>query len=88
MLTVIRFQLKRSVFKIKNLKEVKINETVFVKKVIGKTSLKIRLAELGITKDVEVFVKKIAPFGSPLQVFVRGYNLCIGLDEAKNILLK
>lgn len=43
--------------------------------------------ELGITNGVKVVVKRFAPMGGPIEVFVRGYSLCLGKSEAKNILI-
>lgn len=43
--------------------------------------------ELGITKGVKIFIKRYAPFGSPIEVVVRGYNLCLDKKSAENILI-
>lgn len=74
-------------FYIKTLRNAKVFETVYVKKVIGDENLRFRIMELGITKGVKIFVKKLAPLGSPIEIFVRGYNLCLGKKEADNILI-
>lgn len=74
-------------FIIKTLVDAKVFETVFVKDVVGEKSLKYRILELGITKGVKIFVKRFAPMGSPVEIFVRGYNLCLGTKEAKSIIL-
>ena len=70
---------------IKSLKDAKINETVVVKKITGDVNLKNRIMELGITKGIKIYVKNFAPMKSPIKVFVRGYNLCLGINEAENI---
>ena len=62
-------------------------ETVFVKEVVGDEKLKSRLMELGITSGVEIFVKRFAPLGSPVEIFIRGYNLCLGKKEAESVIL-
>lgn len=72
---------------IRTLKDAKVFETVFVKDVVGQENLKYRILELGLTKGVKIFVKRVAPMGSPIEIFVRGYNLCLGTKEAKNIIL-
>lgn len=48
-------------------------------------ALRRRLLDMGITKGVEVKIKKIAPLGDPVDIEVRGYELCIRLDDMKNI---
>ncbi len=55
--------------------------------IFGEENLKYRIMELGITNGVKVKVKRFAPMGGPIEIFVRGYNLCIGKNEAKNILI-
>ncbi len=72
---------------IKNLTSAKIFETVFVRDIIGEKSAKNRLMELGITKGVKIFIKRYAPFGSPVEVTIRGYNLCLDKKSAENILI-
>lgn len=72
----------------KTLKEVKTGETAKVIKVQGEGALKRRIMDMGITKGVEVFVRKVAPFGDPIEVTVRGYELSIRKTEAENILVQ
>lgn len=48
-------------------------------------ALRRRLLDMGITKDVEVKLKKIAPLGDPIDIELRGYELCLRLDDLKNI---
>lgn len=71
-----------------NLKEVKIGETVTVVKLIGEGAIKRRIMDMGITKGVEVTVRKVAPLGDPIQVSVRGYELSIRKADAENIEVK
>ena len=76
-----------SVIIIKSLVDSKILEEVFVKSVIGEKELKNRLMELGITKGTKIYIKRFAPFGSPIEILVRGYSLCLDIEKAKNILV-
>ena len=59
----------------KTLREVKIGETVKVVKLHGEGPVKRRIMDMGITKGTEVFVRKVAPLGDPMEVTVRGYEL-------------
>lgn len=69
----------------RTLKEVKIGESVKVKALKGEGPVKRRIMDMGITKGVEVFVRKVAPLGDPIEVNVRGYELTIRKSEAENI---
>ncbi len=71
----------------RRLSDAKLFETVYVENVKGSLDLKCRIMELGITKGVKILIKKFAPMGGPMQVMVRGYNLCLGKSEAKNVLI-
>ena len=66
----------------KTLREVKIGETVKVVKLHGEGPVKRRIMDMGITKGVEVYVRKVAPLGDPMEVTVRGYELSIRKEEA------
>ncbi|MDE6521046.1 MAG: ferrous iron transport protein A [Ruminococcus sp.] len=68
-----------------NLKEVKIGDTVKVVKLRGEGAVKRRIMDMGITKGVEVTVRKVAPLGDPIQISVRGYELSIRKADAENI---
>ena len=68
-----------------NLKEVKIGQTVTVKRLNGEGALKRRIMDMGITKGSEIFVRKVAPLGDPIEVTVRGYELSIRKADAENI---
>lgn len=57
----------------KTLREAKIGETVTVAKLHGAGAVKRRIMDMGITKGVDVFVRKVAPLGDPIEVTVRGY---------------
>lgn len=69
----------------KTLKKVKIGETVKIAKVHGEGSTRRRLMDMGLTRGTEVFVRKVAPLGDPIELAVRGYELSIRLDEAELI---
>lgn len=69
----------------KTLKNVKIGETVTVVKLNGEGAVKRRIMDMGITKGVEVFVRKVAPLGDPIEVTVRGYELSIRKADADMI---
>ncbi len=69
----------------RTLKEVKCGETVSVAKLNGTGPLKRRIMDMGITKGTEIFVRKVAPLGDPIEVNVRGYELSIRMTEAENI---
>ncbi len=68
-----------------NLKEVKIGGTAKVKKLTGEGAVKRRIMDMGITKGVEVTVRKVAPLGDPIEVTVRGYELSIRKADAEMI---
>ena len=67
----------------KTLKTVKVGETVRVIKLHGEGATKRRIMDMGLTKGVEVFVRKVAPLGDPIEVTVRGYELSIRKADAE-----
>ncbi len=67
------------------LKEAKIGSTVTVKKINGEGALKRRIMDMGITKGVEVYIRKVAPLGDPIEVTVRGYELSLRKADAASI---
>ena len=69
----------------KTLKDVKIGETVIVKKLNGTGPLKRRIMDMGITKGTSIYVRKLAPLGDPIEVTVRGYELSLRKSDAKMI---
>ncbi len=69
----------------KTLKEVRIGETVKVKKLNGVGAVKRRIMDMGITKGVEVYIRKVAPLGDPIEVTVRGYELSLRKADAEMI---
>ena len=69
----------------KTLKEVGIGETVKVVKLHGEGAIKRRIMDMGITRGVEVTVRKVAPLGDPMEVTVRGYELSLRKADADRI---
>ena len=69
----------------KTLREVKIGETVKVVKLHGEGPVKRRIMDMGITKGVEIFVRKVAPLGDPMELNVRGYELSVRKADAEMI---
>ena len=69
----------------KTLRETGIGETVKVKKLRGEGAVKRRIMDMGITKGINIFVRKVAPLGDPIEVTVRGYELSIRKADAQMI---
>ena len=69
----------------KTLKDVKIGETVKVVKLHGEGPVKRRIMDMGITKNVTIFVRKAAPLGDPVEIKVRGYELSLRKADAQMI---
>lgn len=69
----------------KTLRSAKIGETVKVVKLHGEGAVKRRIMDMGLTKGVEVTVRKVAPLGDPIEVTVRGYELSIRKADAETI---
>jgi ferrous iron transport protein A len=70
---------------LKNLREVKIGETAKVVRLHGEGAVRRRIMDMGITKGVEVYVRKVAPLGDPIEVTVRNYELSIRKADAEMI---
>ena len=69
----------------KTLKDVKVGETATVARLHGEGPVKRRIMDMGITKGVEVFIRKAAPLGDPVEVNVRGYELSLRKADADMI---
>ena len=67
------------------LKDDKIGQTVTVTKITGEGAVKRRIMDMGITKGVEVYVRKVAPLGDPVEVTVRGYELSLRKADSQMI---
>ena len=69
----------------KTLRDVKIGETVTVVKLHGEGAVKRRIMDMGITKNTDVYVRKVAPLGDPIEVTVRNYELSLRKADAEMI---
>ena len=69
----------------KTLKDVKVGETCTVARLHGEGPVKRRIMDMGITKGVDIFVRKVAPLGDPIEVTVRGYELSLRKADAEMI---
>ena len=67
------------------LKDARVGDTVKVLKVTGEGPIKRRIMDLGITKGVEIYIRKVAPLGDPFELTVRGYELSLRKEDAKMI---
>lgn len=70
------------------LKEVPCGQTVKVAKLTGEGPVRRRIMDMGITKGVEIFVRKVAPLGDPVEVKVRGYELSVRKADAEMIVIE
>ena len=71
----------------KTLRDVAIGESATVRRLTGEGAVKRHIMDMGLTKGTEVFVRKVAPLGDPIEVTVRGYELSLRKSEAGNILV-
>ena len=69
----------------KTLKDVAIGQTATIKRLYGEGALKRRIMDMGLTKGTEVYVRKVAPLGDPLELTVRGYELSVRKADAEMI---
>ena len=67
------------------LRDVKVGETVKVIRLTGEGAVKRRIMDMGITKGVEIYVRKVAPLGDPVEVTVRGYELSVRKQDAEMV---
>ena len=72
----------------KTLKDVKVGEYAVIEKLHGEGALKRRIMDMGITKGVQIYVRKVAPLGDPVEVTVRGYELSLRKADADLIEVK
>jgi len=70
---------------LKTLRDAKIGETVTVARIHGEGAVKRRIMDMGITKNVAIYVRKVAPLGDPLELTVRGYELSLRKADAEMI---
>lgn len=71
----------------KTLRDVPIGDTATVRRLTGEGAVKRRIMDMGITKGTDVYVRKVAPLGDPIEVTVRGFELSLRKDEADKILV-
>lgn len=69
----------------KKLNEIPAGQTVVVKKITGEGPVKRRIMDMGITKGIEIYVRKVAPLGDPIEITVRGYELSLRKADATMI---
>ncbi|MEA5097191.1 MAG: ferrous iron transport protein A [Burkholderiaceae bacterium] len=69
----------------KTLKEVGIGQTVTVVKLHGEGAVKRRIMDMGVTKGAQIYVRKVAPLGDPIEVTVRGYELSVRKSDAEMV---
>ena len=69
----------------KTLKDTKVGETVKVVKLHGEGAIKRRIMDMGITRGTEIYIRKVAPLGDPIEVTVRGYELSLRKADADMI---
>lgn len=72
----------------KTLKRIKPGETVKVLKLTGEGPIKRRIMDMGITKGIDVYVRKVAPLGDPMELTVRGYELSLRKADADMIVVE
>ncbi len=70
------------------LRDVRIGDTVIVTKITGEGAVKRRIMDMGITKHTEIYVRKVAPLGDPIEVTVRGYELSLRKADAEMVEVK
>ena len=70
------------------MRDIPVGETVKVRKLKGEGALKRHIMDMGITKGTEVYVRKVAPLGDPIELTVRGYELSIRKSEAECVLVE
>lgn len=68
--------------------EAKIGSTVVVTKIEGDGAYKRRIMDMGITKGTQLYIRKVAPLGDPVEITVRGYELSLRKEDAKCVLVK
>lgn len=69
----------------RTLKEAKVGETVLVRSITGTGAVKRRIMDMGITKGVQIAIRKVAPLGDPMEVTVRGYELSLRKADAEMV---
>ena len=70
---------------VKSLKDAKVGKYYIINKITGKGPLKRRIMDMGITKNTEIYIRKVAPLGDPVQINLRNYELTIRREDAELI---
>ena len=73
---------------LKTLKNARVGETVKVQKLTGEGPVKRRIMDMGITKGSELYIRKVAPLGDPVEITVRGYELSVRKNDAQCVEVK
>lgn len=68
--------------------EAKVGSTVLVEKIEGDSAYKRRIMDMGITKGTELFIRKVAPLGDPVEITVRGYELSVRKNDAECVIVR
>ena len=68
--------------------EAKVGSTVVVEKIEGDSAYKRRIMDMGITNGTELFIRKVAPLGDPVEITVRGYELSVRKNDAQCVLVR
>ncbi len=71
----------------RTLRDVPVGQSAVVRRLTGEGAVKRRIMDMGITKGTDVFVRKVAPLGDPIEVTVRGFELSLRKDEARQVLV-
>ena len=69
----------------KTLKEIKVGQTAKIVRVHGEGALRRRIMDMGLTRGTDIFVRKVAPLGDPMELNIRGYELSLRRDDAEMI---
>ena len=71
----------------KTLRDVPVGQSATVRRLVGEGAIKRRIMDMGITKGADIYVRKVAPLGDPIEVTVRGFELSLRKNEAQNVLV-
>ena len=71
----------------RTLRDVPVGQSAVVRRLVGEGAVKRRIMDMGITKGTDVYVRKVAPLGDPIEVTVRGFELSLRKDEAAQVLV-
>jgi len=73
---------------VQTLKDIRCGQTVRVSKIVGAGAVKRRIMDMGITRGIEIYVRRVAPLGDPVEITVRGYELSLRKDDAQLIFVE